>query len=390
MPDTPGSWACLDRKTTIIMILWGEDYHDARRLEEMRSFVDLNRTFGSQPVRLGARLARLDVGRGREAVYRDQLPELLRVLAEETRVASITASSAIEGVTVDPSRIEGLSREGAEPRRFRNRNEREFAGYRDAMDEIMRAATLEPISVPYILHLHRRLFGYTEGGGGQLKTEQNLIASYEHGHREILFTPPSPREAPFLLSELVDRYWSASETQAAHPILLIAGFVLDFLAIHPVADGNGRLARLLTTHGLLEGGYGVARYASVEQRMFETKNAYYAALYESQRQWHEGMHDVWPWTEYLVGVLEDSYDDFESRVAARRSLAGMSKQGRVREYVLHHASVTFRLRDIRSALPGISDPTIRLVLNELRREGSVAIDEAIGGSGPRAAWRRTR
>lgn len=32
----------------------------------MRSFVDLDRTFGAQPVRLGARLARLDLGRGGE------------------------------------------------------------------------------------------------------------------------------------------------------------------------------------------------------------------------------------------------------------------------------------------------------------------------------------
>jgi Fic family protein len=164
--------------------------------------------------------------------------------------------------------------------------------------------------------------------------------------------------------------------------------VLDFLAIHPVADGNGRLARLLTTHVLLQNGYGVARYVSVEQRMFDTKNAYYAALYASQRHWHEGTHDVWPWTEYLVGVLEDSYDDFESRVAARRNLAGLSKQARVREYVLHHAPVVFRLRDVRVALPGVSDPTIRLVLGKLRRDGLIAIDEAAGGNGPHAAWRR--
>ncbi len=355
----------------------------------MRSFVDLDRTLGAQPIRLGARLARLDIGRGREALFRDQLPELLRSLAEETRVASVTASSAIEGVTVDPSRVEKLAQEGVEPRRFRNRNEREFAGYRDAMDEIMRATTLEPITVPYILHLHRQLFRYTDRGGGRLKSDQNLIASYERGHREIIFTPPSPQETEFLLPELVERYRAAAETRAAHPVLLIAAFVLDFLAIYPVADGNGRLARLLTTHALLREGYGLARYVSVEQRMFETKDAYYAALFGSQRRWHEGAHDIWPWAEYLVGVLEDSYEDFEARVAVRRSLAGRSKQGRVREYVLHQAPAVFRLRNIRAALPGVSDPTIRLVLSELRHEGLVEIDEEAGGAGPQAAWRRT-
>ncbi len=354
----------------------------------MRSFVDLERTLGGQPIRLGARLARLDVGRGREELYRDQLPELLRTLAQETRVASISASSAIEGVTVDPSRLEGLVRAGAEPRRFRNRNEREFAGYRDAMDEIMREAEVEPVSVPYILHLHRQLFRYTDGGGGRLKTEQNLIASYEHGHREVLFRPPSPKETEFLLPELVDRYRAAIAVEAGHPVVLVGAFILDFLAIHPVADGNGRLARLLTTRELIGQGYGVTRYVSVEQRMFETRNAYRAALYASQRQWHEGTHDLWPWIDYLVGTLGEAYDDFEARVAARRNLAGLSKQARVREYVLRHASEVFRLRDIRAALPGVSDQTIRLVLGELRSEGRVQIDEAAGGQGPRAAWRR--
>ena len=70
--------------------------------------------------------------------------------------------------------------------------------------------------------------------------------------------------------------------------MLIAALIIDLLAIHPVADGNGRLARLLTTYELLGAGYGVARYVSVEQRIFEAKNAYYQSLYQSQRGWHTG------------------------------------------------------------------------------------------------------
>lgn len=352
----------------------------------MQSFVDPERTFGGQPPRLGVHLARLDVGRGREELYRDQLPELLRALAQETRVASITASSAIEDVTVDPARVEKLAGPGVD-RRFRDRNEKEFAGYRDAIDEIMGAESPEPLTVPYILHLHRRLFRFT-GGGGRLKTDDNLIVGFEHGYREVLFAPPPPERTEFLLRELVDRYRAATVAQAAHPVVLIGAFVLDFLAIHPVANGNGRLARLLTTHLLLQQGYGVARYVSVEQRMWETKNAYYAALYASQRGWHEGAHTLWPWVEYFVTTLGEAYDDFERRLSARRGLVGLSKQARVREYVLHHAPPVFRMRDIRNALPGVSDPTIRLVLAELRREGRIAVGDETGGRGPRTAWTR--
>jgi Fic family protein len=351
----------------------------------VKSFVDINRTFGAQPPRLGVGLARLDVGRGREALYQDQLPELLMALATEARIASITASNAIEGVTVAADRLDGLVAPDAE-RRFRNRNEMEFAGYRDAIDEIMRAANLEPVTIPYILHLHRQLFHYTDGGGGHLKTEENLIVSYEKGHREVLFTPPPPAQTEFLLRGLVESYSESVESQAAHPILLVGAFVLDLLAIHPVGDGNGRLARLLTTHLLLRAGYGVSRYASVEQRMFDTKNAYYAALYESQRSWHESQHTIWPWAEYLVATIANAYDDFETRVSARRSLVGLSKQERVREYVTRHAPAIFRVRDVRAALPGVSDPTIRLVLRHLHSSGAIEPDAETGGRD--AAWRR--
>lgn len=108
--------------------------------------------------------------------------------------------------------------------------------------------------------------------------------------------------------------------------MLLGAFVLDFLAIHPVADGNGRLARLLTTHELLRNGYGVARYVSVEQRIYESKNSYYETLRQSQLGWHDAGHDIWPWIEFLVSVLAQSYDAFEAKIAAARSTDGMSKQ----------------------------------------------------------------
>lgn len=353
----------------------------------MQSFIDLDRTLAGQPPRLGAQLARLDVGMGREQLYRDQLPELLRSLAEETRLASITASNAIENITVDPDRAERLAVPNATPR-FRNRNEREFAGYRDAIDEIIRSGAVERLSMPFILHLHRQLFRHSDGGGGELKREQNLIASYEHGHREIVFTPPPPERTEFMLRELVDRYLAATDDQQAHPVVLVGAFALDFLAIHPVADGNGRLARLLTMHLLLQHGYAVTRYVSVEQRIFETKNTYYDVLRASQHGWHDGVHIIWPWVMYLVSVMDDAYQDFERRVAARRGLSGLSKQARVQAYVLDHAAPIFRIRDIRRALPGVSDETIRLVLSRLAREARIEIDPVAGGRGPQAAWRR--
>jgi Fic family protein len=346
----------------------------------MRSFVDLDKTFAGQPRELGAILARIDTGKGKERLYEDQAPELLKRLSEDARVASITASNAIEDVVVEDNRAIRIA-EGA---RVRNRNEREFAGYRDAVDILMRRGAGEELTVPFLLRLHRVIFEHSDGRGGHLKTDQNLIVSYESGQREIVFTPPAPEQTEFLLTELLVRYRAATAEGRTHPLVLTGALVLDLLAIHPVADGNGRLARLVTTHELLERGYGIARYISIEQRIFDSKNSYYASLYESERHWHEGEHDIWPWVTYLARIVADAYEDFEQRVGASREDSG-SKQDRVRHYILDEAPAEFRRRDIERALPGISPATIRLALNQLRdAQRIVAV-----GSGPSAHWTKS-
>ena len=345
----------------------------------MRSFIDLDRTFAGQPRELGAILARIDTGRGREQLFLDQVPQALRQLSENARIASITASNAIEGVIVDSDRAIKIA-EGAP--RFRDRNEKEFAGYRDAIDGLMRLDRHEQLSVPLFLHLHRQLFQHAEDRGGYLKTDPNYIVSYEGGHREIVFEPPPPSETEFLLRETFDRYNAATRDQVGHPLVLIGAVILDVLAIHPVADGNGRLARLITTYELLNHGYGVARYVSLEQRVYESKNTYYQRLYDSQQGWHTGEHTIWPWVSYLASILSVAYDDFEASVAEARDMVG-NKQERVRRYILEQAPPEFRRRDIERALPGVSVATIRLVLNELRDEGLISVD----GGGPGARWR---
>jgi len=346
----------------------------------MQSFVDLDKTFRSQPRALGAVLARTDTGKGQERLFEDQRPELLSQLAEHARIASITASNAIEGVVVGSDRAERIA-EGSH--RYRNRNEREFAGYRDAIDMLMRLDTYEELTIPLVLHLHRLLFEYTDGNGGHLKRDQNLIVSHESGRKEVVFTPTPPEETEFALSELLIRYGEAKAEGRTHPLILVGALVLDFLAIHPVADGNGRLARLLTTYELLAQGYGIARYVSLEQRIFESKNTYYKALYDSQRNWHEGEHDVWPWVAYLARVLASAYDDFEQKVGAAGEQSG-NKQDRVRTYILNDAPARFRRRDVERALPGVSLATIRLVLTELRDAGQIKAE----GSGAGARWTR--
>lgn len=269
--------------------------------------------------------------------------------------------------------------------KFRNRNEKEFAGYRDAVDYVARLGARNYPTVPSVLHLHRLLYRHTDGRGGYLKEEDNEISDRdEHGRRFTVFHPVDHRQTPFFIEELMVRYKEAQENHVAHPLVLLAAFVVDFLAIHPVVDGNGRVARLLTAHELLHLDYGVIRYVSIEQRIYETKNSYYTALESSQRGWHDNAHSIWAWTKYLLEILTEAYDDFESRVASAGS--GLSKQDRVRDHILNTGPARFKFRELTSALPGISAPTIRIVLNAMRDEGLVTTE----GKGAGAVWMKSR
>lgn len=348
----------------------------------MRSFADPGGQIGHVPSRVVTTLAALDFGRGCEALYRDQLPGLLTELASHARVLSITASSAIEGIIVpDADRAERII--NRQTTRLRNRTEQELAGYRDAQDYLFQE-DWRPLNTGLLLHLHRLLFGHTEAGGGQFKTADNLVVDrLPDGTTAVRFRPVSAAQTPFAVDDLISRYTEAINSGEHHPVLLTGLFILDLLVIHPFEDGNGRVARVVTSALLAERGYTVGRYVSLEQMIAEAPETYYQSLLDSTHGWHESANDPWPWLGYFTGLLARAYAVFADRAAAARSPG--TKQHRVREHVLRHAPTRFRVADIRIAVPGVSDNTIRLVLDQLRSEGKVRPD----GTGRTATWTRT-
>lgn len=351
----------------------------------MRSFLDIDVKLAAMPAELVTVLAAVEYGRGREELFRAQAPQVLKRLAARTRFDSITASSAIEDVVVDDDRALTLLRDAGRDGSFRNRSEAELAGYRDATDELLRKQP-EKLTVPLILHVHRLLMRHAgDPLAGKLKTSDNVIGDRSpDGRVTVVFKPvPAGPETERQLVELVARYEAAIATGRHPPILLLAALALDFLAIHPFQDGNGRVARLLTTAELLRHGFGVARYASIEQRIFESKHAYYAALRASQAGWHEVTHDPWPWIGYLLRILDDAYDDFARRVAAGTGVVGATKEEQARTYILTQAPRSFRLAQIADALPDISQATIRKALDALKAEGLLQV-----GRGRSAMWTR--
>ena len=77
---------------------------------------------------------------------------------------------------------------------------------------------------------------------------------------------------------------------------------MQFLAIHPFQDGNGRLSRILTTLLLLRAGYVYAPYASLERVIEENKDLYYKALRRTQTTLKSDNADWEPWIGFFCAV----------------------------------------------------------------------------------------
>jgi len=173
------------------------------------------------------------------------------------------------------------------------------------------------------------------------------------------------------------------EAGAVEPLLLIPAYVLDFLCIHPFADGNGRMARLLSLLLLYQAGYEVGRYISLESTIEGTREGYYDALYASSHRWHAGRHSLIPWWEYFVGVmLVKAYQELERRVGVTTTRRG-AKRDMIRD-VVSRLPNEFRYADLERALPAVSRPTIARALRQLAAERVVRCL----GRGRDATWEK--
>ena len=164
--------------------------------------------------------------------------------------------------------------------------------------------------------------------------------------------------------------------------MLIHAFLLDFLCIHPFADGNGRVSRLLTVLLLHQAGYDVGRYISLERLIEQSKETYYESLQRASQLWHEGQHDILSWWRYSLGGLIAAYKEFEDRVGVVRASRG-AKTAWVRDAVANLPD-EFSVGELARACSGVSRPMIRVILEGLRKEGKLEVV----GAGRGAMWRK--
>ena len=116
------------------------------------------------------------------------------------------------------------------------------------------------------------------------------------------------------MADLVTWARNALEERALHPVLVIAVFVVVFLAIHPFQDGNGRLSRVLTTLLLLRAGYAYVPYSSLESVIEQSRDGYYPALRQTQETINTDTPDWRPWMAYFLKALQRQKRRLDARI----------------------------------------------------------------------------
>lgn len=321
----------------------------------------------------------IGANRGRQDLFKRQTPETLQTLQTHAMIESSESSNRLEGIVAPRNRIEGLVRRDAQPR---NRSEQEIAGYRDGLRLIHESHAGMEFTPNLILQLHSRLYGYLSQPGGYWKPVDNEIVERDSrtGEQVVRFTPLAAVAVPQAMEDLCTGLKNELLVEEGEPLVLIPLSLLDFLCIHPFADGNGRISRLLTLLLLYSNGYEVGRYISLERVFEDARDGYYETLYESSQGWHDGKHDAMPWIRYFWGVLLKAYREFEERVGSLGTHKG-AKSEFVREAVLVRIG-DFTTGDIVNDCPGVNRNTVKAVLQSMRKEG-VLLSK---GQGRGARW----
>ena len=300
-------------------------------------------------------------------------------MREHALIESAVSSNRIEGVSVEPSRVRDVV-VSARPL-FRDRDEEEVRGYRDAVTWIHQDAQRIPIATESIQRLHAMTRGQIWDAGLYKEKDGDIIERYPDGRERVRFRTVPAKETPAAMARLVGDWRACLEERWVPPLIALAAFNLDFLCIHPFRDGNGRVSRLIWLMQSYQLGFEVGRYISLERLVEQNKDRYYETLALSSQRWHEAKHDPWHYINYVLFILKSAYREFVERVGETSEPRG-SKTQMVLEAIAKMPG-TFSLADLERACPGVSRDMIRRVLNAQKGQSVDYI-----GRGPGALWQR--
>jgi len=327
-------------------------------------------------------IARIDEFKGAWKALGRLAPDRLSALRRVATVESVGSSTRIEGARLTNSQVEALLR-GIQVHSFRSRDEQEVAGYAEAMELIFGSWREIALNENHIRQIHGILLKHSDKDQrhrGQYKTLPNHVEAFDHHGRSlgVIFETATPFDTPRMMESLVADTNALLAGGDHHPLLVIAAFVVRFLAIHPFQDGNGRLSRALTTLLLLRAGYEYVPYSSMERVVEDNKDAYYLALRTAQVTLDKDETGLPAWVDFFLKCLDRQIVALEGKLDAERALASLAVLSQqLLEFARDHGTLT--LADA-VKITGANRSTIKHHLRNLVAQGLLSMQGRARGT----------
>lgn len=178
-------------------------------------------------------------------------------------------STNIEGNTFTLQETAQLLFEGITPRKS-IREINEIINHKEAFDYILK--TKSEINKRFILKLHKLVTKNTLKK--EIKDQVGIYRTVQIFIRGVEWLPTKTEEVSSEMTKLLS--WYTKNKNKLHPLTLAAYFHVTFEMIHPFADGNGRVGRLLMNFTLRKNGFPMI---NIPHKM---KHKYYASLEKAQ------------------------------------------------------------------------------------------------------------
>ncbi len=316
-----------------------------------------------------SKIAKIDEFKG---LWRGSLrlsPQILGRLKKSVIITSAGASTRIEGAKIGDEEIARLLG-GLKSRPPKGRDQEEVAGYADLLGRIFDNYKTLKLSEGQILQFHSLMLKFSkkdQSHRGKYKTVDNIVmARNEKGQQIVLFRPTPP----YLVKKEIDDilFWTQKqlEKNILHPLLVMANFVFEFLAIHPFEDGNGRLSRALTNFLLLKTGYSYTPYVSLEEIVEDGQTDYYLSLRATQKNHKTKNEDITPWLDFFLETLIEQTEKAKKLMEKEQPEKLLSEK-QLEVYHLFNKNETLSVLEIDKKLKGkIPKVTIKQALSRLK------------------------
>jgi|SRR3989339_291054 len=177
----------------------------------------------------------------------------------------------------------------------------------------------------------------------------------------VVYLPPAHFKIPGLMNELTSIY----KKSRYHPFVKSAITQFLFEKIHPFADGNGRVGRLLSTYILQNEGYGFRGLVPVEEIVDNKRQDYYEALEPNKNvtllvefMLESFIEQAKKTAEKLLNVDEEKPEDFLS-----------SRRREIFEIIKDHPFLSFNFLSRRFSKVNIK--TLHYDLKKLQEKGFI-------------------